>query len=157
RRPPCRPELTGNAAIRSAATTRPPMASACSTAMCAVPTTRAAAAPNNKLFRRLRHSYLVRNPVCAMVSTQKTPHSGQIGTSPYTGHPISRWRLKALRDWGAAVRFVSAEPFLASLALLNLTSIHMVIVGGESGAGYRKMDMQWARELRDKCVAGGIA
>jgi protein gp37 len=29
--------------------------------------------------------------------------------------------------------------------------LHWVIVGGESGSGYRPMDLQWARRLRDDC------
>jgi hypothetical protein len=35
--------------------------------------------------------------------------------------------------------------------------IHQVLVGGESGAGYRPMNMEWARSLRDRCVAVGVA
>jgi protein gp37 len=87
----------------------------------------------------------------------KGPWPDHIWLGATCGHPVSRWRLNALRDSGAAVRFVSAEPLLASLALVDLAGIQMVIVGGESGTGYRKMDMRWARELRDKCMAGGVA
>lgn len=32
-----------------------------------------------------------------------------------------------------------------------------VIVGGESGAGARPMDLDWARSLRDQCDAAGVA
>lgn len=35
--------------------------------------------------------------------------------------------------------------------------IQWVIVGGESGPGFRKMDLDWARSLRDQCVAAGVS
>jgi protein gp37 len=73
------------------------------------------------------------------------------------GHPVTRWRVNALRDSGAQVKFVSAEPLLDSLDVVDLTGIDMVIVGGESGTGHRKMEMQHARELRDRCVERRIA
>lgn len=51
----------------------------------------------------------------------------------------------------AAVRFISAEPLLGSLNELDLTGIHWVIGGGESGSGFRTVDVEWARGLRDRC------
>ena len=57
----------------------------------------------------------------------------------------------------AAVRFISAEPLLASLADLNLDNIEWVIGGGESGRYHRPCDLTWARELRDNCTSRGIA
>jgi protein gp37 len=35
--------------------------------------------------------------------------------------------------------------------------LHWVIVGGESGPGARPMNPDWARSLRDQCVAAGVA
>lgn len=66
-----------------------------------------------------------------------------------------RWieRIEALRQVPAAVRFVSAEPLLGSLAGIDLTGIHWLIAGGESGARHREMKPEWARELRDACRA----
>lgn len=66
-------------------------------------------------------------------------------------------RADSLREIPAAVRFISAEPLLGSLADLELDGIHWVIGGGESGAGARAVKPQWARELRDRCRAGGVA
>lgn len=68
-----------------------------------------------------------------------------------------RTRLFTLRGVPAAVRFVSAEPLLESLLPLDLTAIHQVIVGGESGHGARPMNPEWARELRDECARQGSA
>jgi protein gp37 len=60
-------------------------------------------------------------------------------------------RVDVLRNIPARVRFISAEPLLESLADINLSGIHLLIAGGESGSGYREMDDAWARELRDVC------
>lgn len=56
----------------------------------------------------------------------------------------------------ANVRFISAEPLLGPLDTLDLTAIEWVIGGGESGAGYRPVDLAWARGLRDRCQAAGV-
>ena len=42
------------------------------------------------------------------------------------------------------------------LGRLDLSGIHWVIVGGESGPNARPMDPAWAREVRDQCVAAGV-
>ncbi len=52
-------------------------------------------------------------------------------------------RLDALRQISAYVRFVSAEPLLEDLAEIDLTGMHWVIVGGESGPKARKMNPEW--------------
>jgi protein gp37 len=67
------------------------------------------------------------------------------------------WRADSLRDIPAVVRFISYEPALGSLRNLNLSGIDWVIIGGESGPGYRQMDAEWAREMRIKCAATGAA
>ena len=67
------------------------------------------------------------------------------------------WRLNTLREIPATVRFVSFEPLLESVAPMNLAGIHWAIVGGESGPGFRPMDHQWAREIRDASRASGTA
>jgi hypothetical protein len=55
------------------------------------------------------------------------------------------------------VRFNSAEPLLGPLGELDLTGIHWVIVGGESGPDFRPMDVEWARTIRDQCLEAGVA
>lgn len=66
-------------------------------------------------------------------------------------------RIDSLRKCGAAVRFISAEPLIGPLAPLDLTGIHWVIVGGESGPGFRPMQQTWARSIRDACVQQKVA
>jgi protein gp37 len=66
------------------------------------------------------------------------------------------WRIAHLRRVPAAVRFLSVEPLLGPIPRLPLRGIDWVIVGGESGPGARPMDPQWARAIRDRCIAGGV-
>jgi protein gp37 len=65
-------------------------------------------------------------------------------------------RIEHLRQAPARVRFLSIEPLLEDLGPLDLTGIHWVIVGGESGAGARPMDPSWVLSLRDQCLAAHI-
>lgn len=66
-------------------------------------------------------------------------------------------RADHLRRVPARVRFISYEPAIGPADAVDLTDLHWVICGGESGSGYRPLDMQWAREIRDRCVAHRIA
>ena len=67
------------------------------------------------------------------------------------------FRIDQIRECAAKVRFLSLEPLLEDLGELNLEDIHWVIVGGESGKGFRPMDHSWARDIRDQCVEQGVA
>lgn len=67
------------------------------------------------------------------------------------------WRAKVLRRIPATNRMISAEPLLGPLPSLDLTGITWLIVGGESGPGFRTMDLEWARELRAMCADSGTA
>ena len=67
------------------------------------------------------------------------------------------FRIDHLRSVNAAVRFVSAEPLLGPLPELDLSGIGWLIAGGESGHRARPMEEEWARDLRDQCVAEGVA
>lgn len=59
------------------------------------------------------------------------------------------YRADLLRQTGAYVKFISAEPLLSSLAGLNLSGIDWLIVGGESGPGSRPMLEEWVLELKN--------
>ncbi|MFI5782633.1 DUF5131 family protein [Nocardia sp. NPDC051570] len=67
------------------------------------------------------------------------------------------WRADELRQTPAAVRFLSCEPLLGPLPSLDLTDIDWVIIGGESGRGFRPLDLDWVRDIRDRCQAQTIA
>lgn len=93
-------------------------------------------------------------------------------------------RIPPLLQTPAVVRFISAEPLLGPLNIrqwLGLEYRHegsysepdtnaticrkcedaaqldWVICGGESGPGARPMHPDWARSLRDQCIAAGVA
>lgn len=65
-------------------------------------------------------------------------------------------RLDALRKTPAAVRFVSVEPLLEDLGTVDLTGIHWVIAGGESGPGARRMLEAWIIGVERQCREQGV-
>jgi protein gp37 len=67
------------------------------------------------------------------------------------------FRARHLLSVPSVVRFVSAEPLLGSLPSLRLNGIDWLIAGGESGVDHRSVRMEWVTELRDRCVATGVA
>lgn len=66
-------------------------------------------------------------------------------------------RLEHLREVNASVRFLSIEPLLEPIGRLNLEGINWVIVGGESGPGFRPINPIWVRDIRDQCLASKVA
>jgi protein gp37 len=60
-------------------------------------------------------------------------------------------RIAELRETPAAIRFLSIEPLLEDVGDLDLTGIHWVIVGGESGPRARPMKPGWVRAIRRQC------
>ena len=66
-------------------------------------------------------------------------------------------RADRLREVPAAVRFISAEPLLGPLTGLDLTDIHWLISGGESGPKHRPVKKEWLTDLRDQCVDEKVA
>jgi protein gp37 len=65
-------------------------------------------------------------------------------------------RIQALRAAPAKLRFLSVEPLLEDLGDIDLTGIHWVIVGGESGNGARAMEKSWVLSIRRQCEAAGV-
>jgi protein gp37 len=65
-------------------------------------------------------------------------------------------RVAHLRSAPAAVRFLSIEPLLEHLGPLDLSGIHWVIVGGESGYGARPMLRDWVVSIRHQCHHQGV-
>jgi protein gp37 len=66
-------------------------------------------------------------------------------------------RADILREIPAVVRFISYEPALGSLNDLDLKGIDWVIFGGESGSGFRRANLDWAREMKAKCENDDVA
>lgn len=109
---------------------------------------------------------------------RNAPSNVWLGTSIET----QKWvdvRLPKLLETPAAMRFLSCEPLLGPLDLSGWLDkpwcpthdfpggfciedcgdrrrLDWVIVGGESGPKARPMHPDWARSLRDQCVAAGV-
>jgi protein gp37 len=56
-----------------------------------------------------------------------------------------------LRKAPAQIRFLSVEPLLEDLGNIDLSGIHWVIVGGESGHGARPMKREWVLNILEQC------
>jgi protein gp37 len=67
------------------------------------------------------------------------------------------WRADKLRGVPSPVRFISYEPALGPIDLVDLAGISWLIAGGESGHGARPAHPAWFRDVRDRCAAQGIA
>lgn len=95
------------------------------------------------------------------------------------------YRINFLEQTPATVRFLSCEPLIGPLDLGQwlrccpscgsprsdrmgdscgycqaypgvVAPIHWVIAGGESGPGFRPLNVDWVRALRDQCEAAGV-
>jgi protein gp37 len=97
-----------------------------------------------------KRSSLLRDFVNERYSRSVCPSHIWLGVSVEDRQAISR--VEHLRQARASVRFLSVEPLIAPLGRIDLSDIHWVIVGGESGPGFRPMDPLWAKEVRDQCV-----
>lgn len=65
-------------------------------------------------------------------------------------------RLDQFRNILAKVRF-SVVPLLEDLVDIDLDGIHWVIVGGESGHGFRPMEHAWATRVIAQCREQGVS
>lgn len=125
-----------------------------------------------------RHTYqiLTKRPglMAAWARTHGWPENAWAGTSVESAKYLPR--LDVLARVPAAVRFVSAEPLLGCLNLRQWLPdpkhdrciawdipghdhpgvLSWVIVGGESGKGFRPMQMIWVNDIAIQCKQAGI-
>lgn len=105
-----------------------------------------------------QHTYqvLTKRPFRALRLAEQLEWPGNLwlGTSVESQDVLHR--VGHLRAIPAAVRFLSCEPLLGPLDGIDLTDIHWVIAGGESGPNYRPMDLGWARGIRDACTTAAV-
>jgi protein gp37 len=97
-----------------------------------------------------KRSSLMRDYLLARYRDRACPDNIWCGVSVESAQAKSR--VQHLRQAPAGARFLSVEPLLGPVGPLDLTGIHWVIVGGESGPRSRPMDADWARRVRDECV-----
>lgn len=102
-----------------------------------------------------KRSSLMRNYLQKRYAVRPPPDHMWFGVS--VEDRAARSRIDHLRQAPAAVRFLSIEPLIGPVGGIDLTGIHWVIVGGESGPGARPMLQEWVREVRDQCARQGVA
>jgi len=66
-------------------------------------------------------------------------------------------RIDKLRELQASVLFLSIEPLLEDLGIINLDNIDWVIVGGESGTKARPMEKEWVINIKQQCENDDVA
>jgi protein gp37 len=78
-----------------------------------------------------------------------------IGTS--VEGPDVLHRINELRSIPRLIKFISFEPLIGPVGLVDLTDIDWAIVGGESGPRARPMARPWVQQIEDRCRAYGTA
>jgi len=101
-----------------------------------------------------KRSSLMRRYVNKRYGKDKAPAHIWLGASVEDGSKVSR--IRHVQEAQATTRFLSVEPLIGPLGKVDLSGIHWVIVGGESGPGHRPMKEEWATEVRDQCVAAKV-
>ena len=85
------------------------------------------------------------------------PDNVWVGVTVESEREITRISvLRRLLTHSKNIKFISCEPLLGDLGVLNLAAIDLVIVGGESGPQARPMQKQWVlnimRQCEEQCV-----
>ncbi len=102
-----------------------------------------------------KRSSLMRRYINERYTTRPAPSHVWLGVSIENRQALVR--LKHLRQANATIRFLSLEPLLEDLGVLDLAGISWAIAGGESGPHARPMNRDWVRRIRDQCRAADVA
>lgn len=86
-------------------------------------------------------------------STRDVPHNVWLGVTVEA--KATCFRIDFLRTLPASVKFLSCEPLVEDLGILNLEGIDWVIVGGESGHQARPMQEDWVLNIRKQVEEQG--
>jgi len=101
-----------------------------------------------------KRSSLLRDFINRRYPDKPAPNHIWLGVSVEDAQALTR--IEHLRQANSSIRFLSLEPLLGGLGSLCLDGIDWVIVGGESGPGFRQMKIEWVREIRDQCIELGV-
>jgi protein gp37 len=102
-----------------------------------------------------KRSSLMRDYLRARYGSSRSPAHIWCGVSVEDRQATSR--ITHLRASPATIRFLSIEPLIGRVGVVNLSGIDWVIAGGESGPGARPLHLEWVREIRDQCLTQGVA
>jgi protein gp37 len=117
----------------------------------------------DKIFDVIRktpqHSYQIltkrENILKRYFSKRIVPENVWLGVT--VEHEKTKYRLDVLKTIKAPIRFLSIEPLIGDVGRLDLSDIHWVIVGGESGISARPMKPEWAINVQKQCVEQDVA
>jgi protein gp37 len=101
-----------------------------------------------------KRSSRMRDYIRARYGARGAPGHVWLGVSIEDGARLSR--AVHLRQTPAALHFLSLEPLIGPVGDLELDGIGWVIVGGESGPRARRVDPDWVRAIRDRCLAATV-
>lgn len=87
-------------------------------------------------------------------STRKVPSNTWIGVT--VENIQAKSRIEHLQSINAKIHFLSCEPLIEDLGLLNLDNIQWIIVGGESGSSARRMKQSWVENIKQQADFNGI-
>jgi protein gp37 len=108
-----------------------------------------------------QHTYqvLTKRPerMCEVLSLSDFPVLPNVWIGTSVEDNLALGRIEKLRRAPAAVRFISFEPLIGSVAGADLRDIDWAIVGGESGPRSRPMLAEWASEIEGLCRDAGTA
>lgn len=110
--------------------------------------------------RTPQHTYQILTKRAARMArffkTRTVPQNAWMGVS-VEDRKYGVPRIDHLRKVPASIRFLSVEPLLEDVGVLNLKDIQWVIVGGESGPKARPMHSSWAQAVQHQCEAQEVA
>lgn len=105
------------------------------------------------------HRYQILTKRAARMSTyfaeNKIPENVWLGVTVEAPSEIER--IDYLRQLKASIRFLSCEPLVENLGMIDLTDIDWVIVGGESGVQARPMKPEWVRSIMQQADEQEVA
>ncbi len=123
-----------------------------------------------------KRAHRMRDYFCNLPADRVRPHLRGMGTLAWPvrnlwlgvsveNQHFADERIPLLLGTPAAVRWISAEPLLGPVDLKQFLrrgrldpdpGLDWVVCGGESGPNARPMHPDWARSLRNQCVANGV-
>jgi protein gp37 len=104
-----------------------------------------------------QHTFQILTKRPERAATWEGPWTNNIWLGTSVESEKHKSRIEEIKKCDAIKKFISFEPLLASVGKLNLSGIDWVIVGGESGQKFRKMNLDWAREIRNQCLEQKVA
>ena len=115
-----------------------------------------------KVFNVIREAYWHQFQILTKRSERLTelaskidwPRNAWIGVS--VENELVKFRIDHLRCIPNIIRFLSLEPLLGPIPSLDLSNIHWVIVGGESGPDARPMEKEWVMQIKEQCIEQNV-